>query len=223
MLLAKLSLESHYYMQSLLNKSSNKHAVLKGNRIMHQALLVIDYIVGIAETGTCAAFLKKRPEIIENTNKVIESFRQFDLPIFFIRLAFDENHQELPKYAPNATHIRNNKKFLLDTPETEFISTLNFRKGDLVFNKKYGNPFYKSGITDALVKFGIDEIVLTGIATDNAIIYGANHAMELNYKVTLISDACGAQNQENHDTALAIMEDRVVNEIPSTEQFLATY
>ncbi len=74
---------------------------------MHKALLVIDYIVGIAKKGACAAFLKKHPEIIKNTNKIIESFRQTDLPTFFIRLAFDENYQKLPKYAPNATHIKN--------------------------------------------------------------------------------------------------------------------
>lgn len=66
------------------------------------ALFVINYITGIAETGVCALFLNDHSEVLENTNKIIKSFRKLNLPIFFIRLTFNENYQGLPKHAPNA-------------------------------------------------------------------------------------------------------------------------
>ena len=80
---------------------------------MKKTLFVVDYINGIAKTGSCGDYLRTHPEVIQNTNKIISLFREFSLPIVFIRLAFDENHDDLPKYAPSASSMKQHKKFIL--------------------------------------------------------------------------------------------------------------
>ncbi len=188
---------------------------------LNKVLFVIDYIEGIAKTGACAQYLEAHPEIIENTNTLINAFRAADLPIFFIRLAFDNTYTGLPKYAPTAQTIKENKKFLIDQPDAQFIAELNFKKDkDFVFNKKYGDPFHGSGLLEALVKLKIEEIIFTGISTNNAILFGANTAMINNFKVLIVEDACGAPTTEQHTQALSIMKGRTANEILTTKEVL---
>ena len=143
------------------------------------------------------------------------------MPILFIRLAFDETYEDLPCYAPNANIIKSNRKFLIGNPETAFIPELDFRiDKDIILNKKYGDPFHGSGLLDVLLKLNSEEIIFTGIATDNAIINGANTAITNNFKVIVISDACGAQNAEHHELALKIMKGRTASEITTTAEYL---
>ncbi|MFN7096788.1 MAG: cysteine hydrolase family protein [Gammaproteobacteria bacterium] len=191
---------------------------------MKKALLVIDYINGIAENGTCAAYLRERPEVIANTNTLIKIFRQYNYPIYFIRLAFDASYEGLPNYAPNAKMMRENKKFLLGSSDVEFITSLYFNiKEDFVFDKKYGDPFYGNSLLETLKSTEIDEVVLTGLSTENALLYGAATAMINNFKVTLIQDACGAPTQQQHEAAIALMKGRTINAVLNTQEFLTEY
>jgi nicotinamidase-related amidase len=189
--------------------------------IKMKALLVIDYIRGVVETGSCAEYLKKHPEILINTNKLIACFRKRNMPITFIRLAFDKSYKGLPKYAPHAKVIREKEKFLLGSSETEFIDLLSYKGNtDIVLNKTYGDPFYNSGLLAFLKKNNITEVVLTGVATDNAILSGASTAMKNNFMVTVIVDACGAPTQQAHENALAMMKGRSANNFYTTQDFL---
>lgn len=187
---------------------------------MIKALLVIDYINSIAGSGTCAEYLENHPEVLSNTNKLIGIFREHKHPIFFIRLGFDKDYSDLPKHAPVASFLKEKQMFQLGTIETEFIQELNYNEGDLVFNKTYGDPFHGSGLLKALQDLNVEEVIFTGIATDNAIINGANSAMINNLKVTIVSDACGGVTDESHEAALAIMKGRTASETLSTQTLL---
>ncbi|ASG68335.1 hypothetical protein CDV26_07985 [Francisella halioticida] len=60
-----------------------------------KALFVIDFIKGIATNGICKEYLLEHNYVIENTNKLIQFFEEKKLPIYFIRLAFDENYSNM--------------------------------------------------------------------------------------------------------------------------------
>lgn len=186
---------------------------------MKQALLVIDCIKGVIETGTCASYLAENAYVISNINALIKTARSKDLPIIHIRLAFSADYQGLPQYAPSASMIQTNKKFLLGSPDTEFIGSIDLAQNDHILNKKYGNPFHHSDLAELLRKLQIEGVILAGFATDNAILYGAEEAMINNYHVIVITDACGAPSISAHENALAIMQHRTVNEFLTTEEF----
>ena len=187
---------------------------------MKKALLVVDYIKGIAETGSCADYLKENPKVIANTNVLIRFARDQGMLVIHVRLAFTPDYQGLPRYAPTAQFIRNNRKFLLNTPETEFIAGIDVKVGDLIVDKKYGNPFYGNDIDDLLETHGVEGVIFTGVATDNAILQGSNAAIERGYHVTVVTDACGAPTTKAHEDALAIMKGRTVTEFLTTQEVL---
>lgn len=190
---------------------------------MKQALLVIDFIEGIAKTGSCAQFLNENPQVFANINRLTQHFREKKAPIFHIRLAFDSNYNDLPQNAPNRSNLENGRKFLLGQPDTRFICEIEIQESDLMLNKKHGDPFYKSGLKKLLVTKNVEEIVFTGLATDNAILFGAHSAMTQNFSCVVITDATGAASQEAHDHALLIMKGRVVNRLQTTEEFLESF
>lgn len=188
---------------------------------MKGALLVIDYINGIAEgSGSCAEYLRKHHEVLTNTNLLIDKSRELELPVIFIRLAFEHDYEGLPKHAPIAAVIKNNHKFLLGTSEVEFISGLDFRSGDIVCNKKYGDPFFRSELMDKLQKLNVEHVIFTGVATDNAIQFGAGTAMLNDFYVTIVSDACASTTKEAHEVAIKAMNERVANQILITSDLL---
>lgn len=189
---------------------------------MKKTLLVIDYINGIAKTSTCAGYLAAHPEVLANTNALIDAFRQKGEAVYFIRLAFDENYTGLPTHAPSKTILQAQHKFQLGSEEVAFLSELHYQEGDTVFDKKYGDPFHGSGLLSALQQHKVEEVVFTGVATENAILYGAATAMINNFFVTIISDACGATTDEQHRAALSIMKGRSANQIVTTSEFLTT-
>jgi ureidoacrylate peracid hydrolase len=189
---------------------------------MTQALLVIDYINGIAKTGVCVSYLNDHPEVLANTNRLIRAFRAKSLPIIFIRLAFDANYAGLPQYAPPAEYMKKHKLFQLGSEDVQFIDELDYNAEDIVVNKTYGNPFFGNDLEKQLTALGAQELIFTGIATNNAILFGANAAIEKNFKVTLVHDACGAQTDADHEAALAIIKNRAANEIVDARTLLGS-
>ena len=187
---------------------------------MKKALLVIDYINGIARDGACASYLTEHPQVIHNTNELMTVAREQEMLIIHVRLAFDEDYLGLPQYAPMREVIKHHQKFLIGTDETAFIDAINRHDSDIVVNKQYGDPFHGGELLAVLNAHQIETLIFTGIATDNAILNGANSAMLNNFEVVVITDACGATTQEAHDKALGIMKNRSVNAFFTTQAFL---
>lgn len=186
---------------------------------MKTALLVIDFINGIAAgNGSCADYLKNHPAVVENTNTLIKTARQQQALAVHVRLAFDPNYAGLPKQAPSANAIRSNKLFQLDTDATTFIAEIDIKPSDVIVNKTYGDVFHGNQLLQQLKDQAIEQILFTGVATDNAILNSANTAMLNNFFVTVIEDACGAPTETAHVNALAIMKGRTASEIINTSQ-----
>lgn len=189
--------------------------------ILNKALLILDYIKGIASgRGVCTEYLAEHPEIIENTNSAIIKARSSHIPIFHVRLAFDSSYNGLPKHAPFASTIRDNHRFLLNTEATEFIPEISKKPTDTIINKTYGDAFKGNQLMQELKKQNIEEIIFTGVSTDNAVLNSANTAMLNDFYVTILKDACGAQTATAHESALKIMSGRTASEITTTSDFL---
>lgn len=132
--------------------------------MLNRALLVVDYIKGIsAGNGTCAGYLQDHPEVIENTNALINAARSHQIPIFHIRLAFNTDYTGLPKYAPSTSAIRNNQRFHLNSEATEFIPDIQQMPTDTIVNKSYGDVFQGNQLIQQLKNQGIEQIFYTPV------------------------------------------------------------
>lgn len=76
-----------------------------------------------------------------------------------------------------------------------------------------------TGLDEYLETRGIDELHIAGVATDYCVLYSVLDALEIGFKVTVISDACRAINlkPEDEQKALKLMHKKGARIITSKE------
>ncbi len=185
---------------------------------MKTALLVIDYINGIIG-GSCKDYAKNHP-ILANTNKLIKAAREHNIPIYFVRLAFDSNYTGAPKHSKMFNYAKSQGLFQIGNKDTEFVEGLNYQKNDVVINKTAASPFHCNGdLTKSLISQNIERLIFAGVATDNAIDIGVREAHDAGYYTIIAEDTCGASSEEFHQWTMTMLQ-KIANEILTVEALL---
>jgi nicotinamidase-related amidase len=161
------------------------------------ALLVYDMQVGILSQ------LKNPEHITGQVLKVLNASRAAGLRVFFSR------HLSLPKELMGMFQFRMalawqhvdspeqvNPWFLRDAPGFQIAPELNPRPSEGVFDKLTMSAFEGTWLDFALRDCGINAFIIVGIATEIGIEPTARHGADLGYIPVLVTDACGAGNEE---------------------------
>ena len=161
------------------------------------ALLVYDMQIGILSQ------IKKPEEITRQVLKVLGAARDTAVRVFFSR------HLSLPKelmgmfqyrMAMTWQRVDSPEKvspwFLRDAPGFQIIPELLPRPSEGVFDKLTMSAFEATWLDFALRDCGINAFIIVGIATEIGIEPTARHGADLGYIPVVVTDACGAGNQE---------------------------
>ena len=184
---------------------------------MKTALLVIDYINGIMN-NVCKDYASKHP-IVNNTNKLIAHCRKKNIPIYFVRLAFDKNYSHMPKHSNIFNFLKSNGLCQLGNPDAEFIAELDIKPSDTIINKTAVSPFHSVGLSESLKSHNIEKLIFAGVATDNAINLGTREAHDAGYYTVIAEDACGAESDDFHRWSIELLK-KIANEIVSVNALL---
>jgi nicotinamidase-related amidase len=161
------------------------------------ALLVYDMQVGILSQT-------KNPEqITRQVLKVLTAARDAGARVFFSR------HLSLPKELMGMFQFRMamawqrtespeqvNPWFLRDAPGFQITPELLPRPTEGVFDKLTMSAFEGTWLDFALRDCGINAFIIVGVATEIGIEPTARHGADLGYIAVLVTDACGAGNEE---------------------------
>jgi nicotinamidase-related amidase len=161
------------------------------------ALLVYDMQVGILSQ------IKNPEEITGQVLKVLGAARGAGVRVFFSR------HLSLPKELMGMSQYRMamawqhtdspeqvNPWFLRDAPGFQIAPELNPLPSEGVFDKLTMSAFEGTWLDFALRDCGTDAFVVVGVATEIGIEPTARHGADLGYIPVLVTDACGAGNEE---------------------------
>jgi biuret amidohydrolase len=161
------------------------------------ALLVYDMQVGILSK------IKNPEQITLQVLKVLLAARQAKVRVFFSR------HLSLPKELMGMFQFRMamawqgadspeevNPWFLRDAPGFQIMPELEPRPTEGVFDKLTMSAFEGTWLDFALRDCGINAFIIVGVATEIGIEPTARHGADLGYIPVLITDACGAGNEE---------------------------
>jgi biuret amidohydrolase len=161
------------------------------------ALLVYDMQVGILSQ------IKNGGAVTRQVSKVLTVARAAGVRVFFSR------HLSLPKelmgmfqfrMAMTWQHVDSPQEvkpwFLRDTPGFEIIPELSPLPADGVFDKLTMSAFEGTWLDFALRDCGINAFIIVGVATEIGIEPTARHGADLGYIPVLVTDACGAGNEE---------------------------
>ena len=79
--------------------------------------------------------------------------------------------------------------YIPGTEDWELLSSLNKNQDDLVISKTANDSFYQTSLKDVLIKLNVNEIVITGSATDFCIDASIKSALINDFDITVIADA----------------------------------
>lgn len=133
-----------------------------------KALLVIDMQQGSFREDTPRYATS---EVVENINKLSELFRNQDYPVLFIQ--HDGSAEG---------------NFLPGTEEWKLLPELIQQEGDLYISKEANDAFYGSDLKDRLEMANVEELFITGCATDFCVDSTLKSALIRGYKIHLIRD-----------------------------------
>jgi nicotinamidase-related amidase len=161
------------------------------------ALLVYDMQVGILSQ------IKNADGVTRQVLKVLTAARDTGVRVFFSR------HLSLPKELMGMFQFRMAMAwqrtdspeqvkpwFLRDSPGFEIIPELAPRQNEGVFDKLTMSAFEGTWLDFALRDCSINAFIIVGVATEIGIEPTARHGADLGYVPVVVTDACGAGNEE---------------------------
>ena len=134
-----------------------------------KALLVIDMQKG--------SFTSETPrfdtiEVVNRINMLTRLFREIDLAVFFIQ------------HNGNGTGV-----FEKNSEEWELLSDLKVETKDILIDKYANDVFYKSELQTKLIELNVNELMITGCATDFCVESTIQSALVKDYNITVVEDA----------------------------------
>jgi nicotinamidase-related amidase len=178
---------------------------------MKNALILIDWINDIMHPdGKLAShgyprFDKKYGATL-NAAKALSKARERKWLIIHVKVAFDSSYSECPSTSPLFGQAQEYQALLNNAWGTEFIDQLAPADGEYVLTKKRVNPFHGTEMSMLLHNNMVSNLYISGVSTDLSVNCCARDAHDRDYTVTVLTDACAAADEEDHNGGLYALE-----------------
>lgn len=173
------------------------------------ALVVYDMQIGIM-----SQLPKEKGEAITaNVVKVLQAARQAGVRVFFFR------HLSLPVEIAGVFQLRMAMAwqrvdqvsevkpwFLRDSPGFQLIPELSPLPSEAIFDKITMSAFEGTPLNIALRDCGINSFAIVGVAMEIGIEPTVRHATDLGYIPVIVTDACGAGDEDAASRSLASLK-----------------
>jgi nicotinamidase-related amidase len=155
-------------------------------------LLVMDFQHGIVERiGD--------PSVVAAADRAVKAARASRIPVMFVRVAFRPGYPEAAE--TNKTFgalAQAGDAYTEDHPATQVHAALEPLPGEPVVVKRRVSAFSGSDLDVLLRGAGADTLVLAGIATSGVVLSTLRQAADLDFRLTVLSDACADADPEVH-------------------------
>jgi nicotinamidase-related amidase len=160
---------------------------------MTQALLVMDL-----QNGIVARLAEQSEELLATLERVIATARERRIPVIFVRVAFRRGAPEISARNQSFSTLRASLPMDETAEATQIHPRLSVREGDVVVTKRRVSAFTGSDLEVVLRALEADHLILTGIATSGVVLSTTRQAADLDYRLTIIADACADADPEVH-------------------------
>ena len=171
------------------------------------ALVVYDMQIGIMHQ------MKNGAAITAKVAALLDAARGAGFRVFFMR------HMSLPNELAGVFQLRMAKMwqstasvadvkpwFLRDSPGFGLVPEMAPRPSEAIFDKIAMSAFEGTPLDIALRDCGINTVIIAGVATEIGIEPTVRHAADLGYIPVVVTDACGAGDEEAGQRALASLK-----------------
>lgn len=166
----------------------------KGTPVSRSALLLMDL-----QTSTLA---RVPDDYLPHAVRALGAARAAGVPVIHVGVRLRDGHVDVhPRnkaFAALPPHL-----FTAGDPGAAFHPDVAPAAGETVVYKNRVSAFAGNDLAQVLAAAGVEHLVLAGIATGGVVLSTALQAADLDYEVTVLSDACADPTPEVHATLLA--------------------
>ncbi len=135
--------------------------------------------------------------VIPNLQKLLTFFRENKLKVVYLTLGSQTSDlSDVPFYMKAPLQVNNGRVGTLESCILEEIQPV---EGETVIHKSTSGAFASSPLDFHLRCYGIEHLLLTGVATSGCVGLTAYGAADLGYHCVAVEDACGDTLQEDHE------------------------
>ena len=179
-------------------------------------LLIMDFQRGIVERlGNDA--------VVDAANRAIVGARGAEVPVMFVRVAFRPGYPEIAE--SNATFSAAvsgaGDAFHEGHAATQVHAALEPAENEAIIIKRRVSAFTGSDLDVLLRAADADTLVLAGISTSGVVLSTLRQAADLDYRITVLSDACADSDPEVHRVLMEKVFPRQAV-VCSTEEWVET-
>nr|WP_315035492.1 isochorismatase family cysteine hydrolase [uncultured Chryseobacterium sp.] len=160
------------------------------------ALLVMDM------QSSILSMLPDVTQLIANTQKVIKTARNKEIPVIYVTVGF---RQGMPEISSNNKSFSAIKEQMAHTNMKEWTTIhpeLSPKEQDILITKKRFSAFTGSDLEIVLRGLDVKHLVLTGISTSGVVLSTLREAADKDYRLTVISDCCKDGDEEVHSVLM---------------------
>ena len=161
--------------------------------VTRPVLLLMDFQHGVVERyGT--------PSVIDAADRAVKAARAAGIPVMFVRVGFRPGYPEVASSNRSFSAItaQAGNAYTQDHPATQVHASLAPAEGEPVIVKRRVSAFSGSDLDMLLRAARADTLILAGIATSGVVLSTLRQAADLDYRLTVLADACADQDEEVH-------------------------
>ncbi|MGX9297645.1 cysteine hydrolase family protein [Tsukamurella paurometabola] len=157
-------------------------------------LLLMDYQRGIVDGA-------ERPgaAALASAERALSSARDHGVPVVHVRVAFRPDYPEIPPTNRAFAMIREGGDSMTEvSPLTAIVPEVAPLPVEPVVVKRRFGAFSGSDLDVVLRGLQADHLVLAGISTSGVVLSTVRYAGDLDYRLTVLADACADHDPEVH-------------------------
>jgi nicotinamidase-related amidase len=156
------------------------------------ALLVMDL-----QNGIVSRYAEKE-EVLIPFQKAIEAARQHEIPVIFVRVAFNKGYPEINPKNKMFSAISKTGGMTISESATQIHDSVKPEPSEQVITKYRVSAFAGSNLEVILRSWQIEKLIISGISTSGVVLSTLREAADKDYAITVLSDACLDADPEVH-------------------------
>ena len=164
---------------------------------MATALLVMDFQAGVVERFAGSS------DAVNAAGAAIEGARRHGVLVVYVRVGFRNGAPEASPRNKVFSALVGRADMGEDAPETQVVPVLEPRPAETVVVKRRVSAFTGSDLEVVLRAADVDHLVLSGIATSGVVLSTLRQAADLDYRLTVLGDACFDGDPDVHEVLTA--------------------
>ena len=144
-------------------------------------------------------------KVLENAQTALEAARARGLVVGHVRLGFRADYADSLSVAPRVAKLKAAGAAVLGSWGCEFPALVAPRNDEPIFTKQCVNPFFNTPLMVWLLRQGVTELVIGGVATNLVVEATARAADDAGFAVTVLEDCCASPNPAWHQFSVESM------------------